>query len=137
MPIYKSDVSFTFFLVPLMFLVVSLFLPFDILGVIIAATGLMIAFTMMLTFIRVSYDLRDDCLIVTDDLGRTSIPYADIEDLVPRYGFALEYVSGLSFKRIAVFTKEGLAAQISPRDRDAFMRDICRRCPQLAHISYH
>jgi hypothetical protein len=76
----------------------------------------------------VRYTLEDDRLVIRFGLVRQRIAYADLEEVAP----TRTLISGpaLSLDRLAVRHRKG-STLISPKEKDAFLRDLAGRDPGL------
>ena len=126
--IYRSRFPLPY-LLPLVLLSVPPLSGWSMFGNILGFAGLWFFAIFVFLWYGTRYELCDNGLAVFSVISaeRSIIPYSEVDRIEKREGFTLDPVAGLSFSRVAIIVDGKVRVQVSPDDRDGFIRELQKR----------
>ena len=117
------------YLLPLVLLSVPPLSGWSMFGNILGFAGLWFFAIFVFMWHGTRYELSDNGLAVFSVISaeRSIIPYSEVDRIEKREGFTLDPVAGLSFRRVTIIVNGKVRVQVSPDDRDGFMRELQKR----------
>ena len=117
------------YLLPLVLLSVPPLSGWSMFGNILGFAGLWFFAIFVFLWYGTRYELCDNGLAVFSVISaeRSIIPYSEVDRIEKRESFTLDPVAGLSFRRVTIIVNSKVRVQVSPDDRDGFMRELQKR----------
>ncbi|MBE6517553.1 MAG: hypothetical protein E7Z67_05145 [Thermoplasmata archaeon] len=111
---------------PLILVPFAPLLGWNLIGNVLAFTGLLLEAILLFVWLCIRYELTEDGLFILDGMSAENsfINYSVIQKVEKRDGLALELVAGTSYKRVAIYVDGKVRVQVSPKDRDGFIAEI-------------